>query len=157
MANNKVSSTTRIAASPDTVYAMVSDLTRMGEWSPEAKGGEWMGGASGPAKGAKFKGRNASETKKWTAVSVVTDATAPTRFAFANEMGPKRFAEWIYEITPVDGGAACEVTETWVDGRGPVTGFLGKFLTGVDDREAHTRSMIETTLANIKRSAESAG
>lgn len=153
----RVSSSTRIAASADTIYALVSDLTRMGEWSPEATGGRWMGGATGPAKGAKFKGTNDSGKKTWSVVSTVTDATAPTRFEFANVLGPKTFAVWSYEITPVDGGGACEVTETWVDGRGPVTAVLGKMLTGVDDRIAHTQSMIETTLARLKETAEAGG
>ena len=38
-----------INASPETVYDLVSDLARMGEWSPENIGGEWQGGGSGKA------------------------------------------------------------------------------------------------------------
>ena len=37
-----------ISASADAVWPLVSDLTRMGEWSPENQGGEWIKGASGP-------------------------------------------------------------------------------------------------------------
>jgi hypothetical protein len=148
-----VSSSTRIAASPETVYALVSDLPRMGEFSPEATGGEWVGG-NGPDVGVKFKGTNANGSKKWKTMVKVTEASSPSRFAFANAVGPITAAEWIYEITPVADG--CEVTESWVDCRGPVISFVGKFLTGVDDREAHTRSMIETTLAKIKATAEGA-
>jgi Polyketide cyclase / dehydrase and lipid transport len=32
-----------INASPEAVYDLVSDLPRMGEWSPENIGGEWQG------------------------------------------------------------------------------------------------------------------
>jgi hypothetical protein len=149
-----VSSSTRIAASPETVYSLVSDLTRMGEWSPEATGGQWVGGAGGPAEGAKFKGTNAHGDKKWTTTVKVTDASSPSRFAFANAVGPLVVAEWIYEIAPVADG--CEVTESWIDRRGPVIGLVGKYLTGVDDRTEHTKSMIETTLAGIKATAEGA-
>ncbi|HEY2206472.1 MAG TPA: SRPBCC family protein [Pseudonocardia sp.] len=148
-----VSASTTIAASPDSVYALVSDLPRMGEWSPEATGGEWVGGASGPAPGARFKGSNAQGKKKWKTTVTVTDASPSSRFAFINKVGPKTVAEWTYEIAP--SGAGCTVTETWTDGRGPVIGAIGKVLTGVDDRVAHTRSMIETTLAKIKQAAES--
>jgi len=151
--NTRVSSSTRIAASPETVYALVSDLSRMGEWSPEATGGDWVGG-TGPSVGVKFKGTNANGDKKWKTTVKVTDASAPNRFAFANAVGPLVVAEWIYEITPVADG--CEVTESWVDRRGPVISFVGKHLTGVDDRAAHTRSMIEKTLAGIKATAEGA-
>ncbi len=152
----KISSSTKVAASPETVYALVSDLCRMGEWSPEATGGQWVGGALGPTVGAKFKGDNAHGDKKWKTTVKVVDATAPTRFAFQNAVGPLVVSEWIYEITPTDGSTGCEVTETWVDRRGPVISVIGKSLTGVDDRVAHTRAMIETTLARLKQTAESA-
>jgi hypothetical protein len=148
-----VSSSTRIAASPEIVYALVSDLTRMGEWSPEATGGEWVG-AAGPAEGVKFKGTNAYGDKKWKTTVTVTEATSPRRFAFSNGVGPIVVAEWVYEIAPVADG--CEVTESWVDRRGPVISLVGKMLTGVDDRTAHTKSMIDTTLAGIKATAEGA-
>ena len=46
-----------IAAPADVLYAMVSDLSRMGEWSPENVGGRWRRG-SGPTVGGRFKGRN---------------------------------------------------------------------------------------------------
>ncbi len=36
-----------INASPEVVYDLVSDLPRMGEWSPENVGGEWQDGGSG--------------------------------------------------------------------------------------------------------------
>ena len=36
-----------INASPEAVYDLVSDLPRMGEWSPENIGGEWQDGGSG--------------------------------------------------------------------------------------------------------------
>ena len=39
--------TTSINASPQDVYALVSDLARMGEWSTENIGGEWISGAPG--------------------------------------------------------------------------------------------------------------
>ena len=38
-----------IAAAPERVYELVSDLPRMGEWSPENTGGTWIKGAKGPA------------------------------------------------------------------------------------------------------------
>ena len=38
----QVSVTTEIAAPVEQVWAMVSDLTRMGEWSPENEGATWL-------------------------------------------------------------------------------------------------------------------
>ena len=52
-----------IAASAAEWYDMVSDLRRMGEWSPENRGGAWIKGARGPAVGARFKGSNFKSPK----------------------------------------------------------------------------------------------
>lgn len=46
-----------IAATPDQVYALVSDLPRSGEWSPECLGGEWIGGPPATV-GTVFRGKN---------------------------------------------------------------------------------------------------
>jgi hypothetical protein len=48
----------QINASPERVYALVADLTRMGEWSPECQRVEWDERATGPAEGATFTGYN---------------------------------------------------------------------------------------------------
>ena len=46
-----------IARSPADLYDMVSDVTRMGEWSPVCKACWWDDGP-GPSAGAWFTGRN---------------------------------------------------------------------------------------------------
>src|SRR4051812_3824382 len=46
-----------VAASPELVYSVVSDLPRSGEWSPECTGGEWVSGTPGTV-GAVFRGSN---------------------------------------------------------------------------------------------------
>ncbi|MFM8383175.1 MAG: SRPBCC family protein, partial [Actinomycetota bacterium] len=57
--------TREVAAPPERIWAMVSDLPRMGEWSPENQGGEWLNGATGPAVGVRFKGQNKNGKKSW--------------------------------------------------------------------------------------------
>lgn len=54
-----VSVTQEIAAAPERIWALVTDLPRMNEWSPENNGGEWSEGATGPALGARFKEKTA--------------------------------------------------------------------------------------------------
>jgi Polyketide cyclase / dehydrase and lipid transport len=53
-----------IHASPEAVYDLVSDLPRMGEWSPENIGGEWQHGGSGKV-GDRYISHN------WTSARVV--------------------------------------------------------------------------------------
>ena len=36
-----------VAASPTRVWKLVTNLDRMGQWSPEYQGGEWIDGAPG--------------------------------------------------------------------------------------------------------------
>jgi hypothetical protein len=48
--------TVHMDASPDRVWELVSDVTRVGEFSPETFEAEWLGGASGPEVGARFRG-----------------------------------------------------------------------------------------------------
>ena len=149
-----VSASTEIAAPCDKVYAMVTDLERMGEWSPENKGGAWKGGATAAAPGAVFKGRNQNGKKKWSGVVRVVDVTPPSRFAFTTVVGPMQIGTWSYDIEPTATG--CKVTESWVDRRNPVFALpiLGKAVTGVADRATHNKAAIETTLANLKKAAE---
>ena len=144
--------TVRVAADPETVYRLVSDLPRMGQWSPENTGGRWVGRPRGPVVGARFAGTNRSGLRWWPTTTLVTDATPGRRFAFETHLGPIAAAEWIYEITPADGG--CEVTESWVDRRSGAVVALGRVVTGVRDRVAHTRQMLETTLAGLRDAAE---
>ncbi|MGQ0623927.1 MAG: SRPBCC family protein [Sporichthyaceae bacterium] len=148
----RVSGSIEIAAGPEQVYSMVSDLPRMGEWSPEATGGKWAGKAEPGTVGARFKGKNRNGNKTWSAAVVVTEATAAQRFAFTTVAGPIKAAHWSYEITPSATG--CTVTETWVDTRPGFVVALGKVLTGVPDRAAFTQTSIEVTLANLKQAAE---
>ena len=140
-----------IAATPEVVWQMVSDLPRMGDWSPENDGGEWVKGATGPAVGAKFKGRNSNGSKSWTTVSTVVDAAPGERFSFLVVVGPFKIAEWSFDIEATDGG--CRVTETWTDRRGGLMKKLGGKASGVDDRIAHNRSGMEQTLAGVAAAA----
>jgi hypothetical protein len=39
-----VGATARIAAPAEHLYALVSDVVRIGDWSPEDVGGRWVGG-----------------------------------------------------------------------------------------------------------------
>src|SRR5664279_3710 len=108
-----------IDAPADAVWALVSDLPRMGEWSPEATGGDWVKGADGARVGAAFKGRNASGKKQWSTSVVVTECEPGRAFAFdVSAAGGLAVATWAYAFEPTDHG--CTVTETWTDRRGRI-------------------------------------
>jgi hypothetical protein len=147
-----VSATVHIDALPGEVYALVSDLPRMGEWSPENTGGRWLGGTTVPAVGARFKGTNRAGVRRWSTTVTVVEATPGEAFAFDVAYGPLAVARWSYRITPVNGG--CDVTESWDDRRTGLMNVIGAIGSGVRDRATFTKSSIETTLANLKAAAE---
>jgi uncharacterized protein YndB with AHSA1/START domain len=132
-----------IQASPERLYGLVSDLPRMGEWSPENRGGRWVKGATRPAVGARFKGRNKSGWRSWSTDVVVAVAEPGREFAFDVTALGLRVARWGYRFEGVADGTV--VTEYWEDHRSPLAAKLSGVLVGVSDRAAHNRAgMIET-------------
>ncbi len=47
--------TVHMAATPERGWNLVSDVTRIGRYSPGTFEGEWIDGATGPAVGARFR------------------------------------------------------------------------------------------------------
>ncbi|MBP8181267.1 MAG: SRPBCC family protein [Acidimicrobiia bacterium] len=141
-----------INADPLTLYSMVSDVTRMGEWSPETKRAEWLKGATGPAVGAHFRGVNKLGSKKWAIECVVTKAEPGREFAFNATAGPIKFATWSYSFEVQDGGTL--VTESCDDRRGLLLTWVGALISGVKDREARNKVNISETLDALKAAAE---
>ena len=133
-----------ISASADAVWPLVSDLTRMGEWSPENQGGEWIKGASGPAVGALFKGRNSNGKRSWSTTVKVIEFDPPKRMAFALMVGRSAWCDWVWEVAPSANG--CTVTHSWIDRRSKLANWLGGKVSGVTDRAAHNRANMERTI-----------
>jgi uncharacterized protein YndB with AHSA1/START domain len=145
--------TADISAPAEKVWSLVSDLPRMGEWSPENTGGRWLGGATGPAVGVKFRGSNAKGLRRWSTTCTVTDASPAKRFAFDVHFAGVPISTWEYDF--VDNGGSTRVTETWTDRRPTWMKVTSGPVMGVLDRAAHNRNNMEQTLANLKQSAES--
>ena len=142
-----------VAAPADAVWKMVSDLSRMGEWSPENEGGAWIKGATGPAPGAAFRGANRHGGKSWKTVAKVVDAEPGRRFSFRVTAMGLPVALWAYDITSTDSG--CTVTESWTDLRPGFFKPIAAKATGVSDRIEHNRSTMEQTLTKLAAAAES--
>lgn len=141
-----------VDARADALYGLVSDITRMGEWSPETSVCAWMDDATAPAVGVRFRGRNRNGARRWSTVCTITAADEGRRFAFDVDAGPMAVSHWEYRFE-AEGGAT-RVTETWTDRRGRLITLLGTLLTGVGDRAEHNRATMAATLERLAAAVE---
>ncbi|MFN8027192.1 MAG: SRPBCC family protein [Acidimicrobiia bacterium] len=147
-----------IAASTSDLYAMVSDVTRMGEWSPVCRWCRWDDGA-GPEVGAWFTGHNEDDGREWDTHCEVVAADPGREFAFAVH---GTFVRWSYTFAPAvgdDGADGTTLTETW-EPQPDLLAFYAKqygddeVQAVLDARTDTAKRGIAETLAAIKRSAE---
>lgn len=150
---DKIEVSRDIAAPPEVVYAAISDVTRMGEWSPECYACEWHDGVDGPAVGATFDGHNRNGDKEWTTQGTVIEADPGRAFAFECSMFDFHYSTWGYRIEPTDTG--CRVTE-WNEDLRPESAIeASKAISGVEDRTGRNRETISATLERLAAAVES--
>lgn len=146
-----------IAAPADRVYELVSDITRMGEWSPECFECSWTKGATGPEVGARFKAKNkGGRGPAWFNTPKVTAAVSGREFAF-NRSGPGIGSyTWRYDVEPTPSGT--KLTESFTAERplSKAMSWLTMKWTGSADRDVDLHDGMLTTLSRIKAAAESA-
>lgn len=162
-----------VDASPWHVYDLISDITRMGEWSPECLGGAWVSGTAGEA-GARFQGYNQDGPAAWTSESQVIEAAKPHRFGFSvlrfRPGGPGDSGDWVggsevgdmtwtFEIA--SNGSGCVLTQHHA--LRAISPFYRSILeqTPEDERSAalrsrkeHLQGAMKTTLERIKAKVE---
>ena len=140
-----------IDAPADRLYAMVADIERMGEWSPEAVGGRWLHGGTGKA-GDWFEGDNRTPEREWSRECEVAVAEPGREFTFVVGGVEANCTWWSYEFEP--NGDATTVTERWwfVNKTPAMAAATPEQVAG---RVAMTETMLHTTLANLKKAAES--
>ncbi|MBV9410687.1 MAG: SRPBCC family protein [Acidimicrobiia bacterium] len=139
----------QVSAPPEKVYDLVSDITRMGQWSPETVSCEWIDGASGPAVGARFKGTNKRKFARWSTKPTVVAADAPREFAFATKE-----TRWTYRLEPADGGGTTLSESFEMVKDVPRFVAVGERLMGIKDRKADLERGMQETIERIKRVAE---
>ncbi len=92
-----------IAASPEKVWSIVTDINLSAEPSEEFKGAEWIG--DGPALGASFNGRNENDTLgAWELVSYIDKFEEGRLFGWATADADNPGARWWFTLTPSDEG-----------------------------------------------------
>ena len=142
-----------IDAAPATVFAMITDITRMGDWSPETVSAAWLDGATKAAEGARFKGNNRFGRLQWSTKPTITRVEQDRVFEFA--VPGKSGAIWRYDLRSTEAGATA-ITES-VHQQRPLPAPI-RFLqrrAGVTDRAANLREGMTITLQRLSAAATS--
>jgi Polyketide cyclase / dehydrase and lipid transport len=142
-----------IQASPGRVYALVSDVTRMGEWSPETYSCAWLDGATEATVGARFKGHNRRGLLRWSNTPEVIAADRGREFAFRRVVFGNE-VHWRYRMLPE--GSGTRLSESY-EVLTPSPAWMNCIVTrlmGVQDREADLLEGMRTTLQRLRQTAE---
>jgi putative intracellular protease/amidase len=137
-----------IDADPLTVYDALSDVTTIGQRSPETHAAKWI------TPGKKFKGYNhIGPLYRWSTVCNVTE-DAPGR-SFAFEVAWPSNTSWRYDLTAVEDATRVTLTMTKNQPQAaPVVAI--QRMVGVHDRAEHLRTGMSQTLTRLAQQVERA-
>lgn len=141
-----------VPGSPESVYDLVSDVTRMGAWSPICRACWWDEG-QGPAAGSWFTGRNEVPGRTWETRSLVTVADRGREFTF---LVGGSLVQWSYTMRRAAEGT--ELTESWEFRPEGIALFHERYGEDAENqiaiRTAAAREGIPVTLEAIRRTAQ---
>lgn len=141
-----------IQAPAQVVYDLVADPMRMAEWSPECVRCQWIGSATQPAIGARFRGTSRNGRRRWRTTSTIVDMRPAELFAWDVTYFGQPVARWEYRIEPHAEGV--ELVESVEDRRGALLRAVSPYITGSPDRAKRNADTMEATLQAIKAAAE---
>lgn len=139
-----------VDASPEQVWRVVSDLKRMGEWSPQCKKMKVFGGEV--RKGTTTLNVNRKGFLVWPTTAKVVDFEPNKTIAF-------RIVEnktvWSYTLTPTATGTTVVEKREAPTGTSAISGFLVKnVLGGTEQFDVELVDGMNATLQRIKAASE---
>ena len=143
------SATVRIDASPDQVFALLTDLAELPKLSPENQRCEFLEGSSEVAVGARFRGTNRAGDYEWHADCEVTVFEPGRRFVYLVPPGFEHATEWSYTIEPDGDGSI--VTEAF---HAPLLGLPDIYPGKIEGRRDNLEKACQITMANLKSALE---
>lgn len=88
-------------ATPETIWPILTDVTRVGEWSHECHTATWIDGSTHATVGARFRGTSRSGFARWSRSCTVHVCTAPNEFGYRTEGRLLRDStEWLWTLQP---------------------------------------------------------
>ncbi|MFD5174525.1 hemerythrin domain-containing protein [Nocardia sp. NPDC058379] len=93
------------AASPAEVWALLTDVTRVGEWSHECRRAEWLGATTTAVEGARFRGHSRNGIMRWSRACTFTTVDPQRELAWITHGGIYGdTTEWRFTLEPTDSG-----------------------------------------------------
>jgi hypothetical protein len=102
--DEQLTASTDVRASADQVYAVISDVTRIPEWSPETARAEW----STPDH---FDAWNRRRLGRWRTTARVVKAEPGQSFSFIVQVMGRDWTQWTYLLEPGSTADATRLTE----------------------------------------------
>lgn len=137
----------------DALYAMVSDLPRIGEWSPECELVDWEGDVTVPVENTTFVGHNAvgpGRRIRYSRHGRVLAADPGREFAFITDEGGRESTAWRYRFEPL-APSRTRVTESYEVRWIPT---WARILDVPTNRHKQLLEGMGTTLERLKAAAE---
>jgi uncharacterized protein YndB with AHSA1/START domain len=143
-----------IAASPERVFRLITDITRMGEWSPECYRCAWLDGATGARVGARFRGYNKLGRFQWATTAVITAVEDGRLLAFTivHDKTGRDETAWRYQLAPSPSGTT--LTESFEFLWCPIASRIAELPV---PRGSQVNRGLRETLRAIKAAAEAPG
>ncbi|MGW4759853.1 SRPBCC family protein [Streptomyces chartreusis] len=133
-----------VDAVPTRVYDLVSDVSAIHRWSPNATDVALDQNAR-PRVGAWFSGRNHRDGKQWTTRSQITQADPGTAFTFIVGGAEDGIVRWSWTFHPQGRGTV--VQQSWQLLR--LDPVLGTTRSDLDKLRDYMADSAETTLASL--------
>ena len=138
-------------ASPQQVWDILADVTRVGEWSHECRTARWLDGATSATVGAKFKGSSKSGVAQWSRSCTFTVLDEPNEMVWITDGGIYGDnTEWRYNLEPTPTGT--RIVQTYRVLAMPV--WFDRFVWKLTPAHHDRRDALRGDLTRLARLAE---
>jgi len=141
-----------VDASPSALYRLVSDVERIGEWSPECRSALWLDDRRGV--GARFRGMNRSGVNRWSRTCEVIVDELDREFTWRTIPGAPTMDDstrWSFVLEPT--GSSTTLTQRMQITKKPQAWFR-PYIRMTMPHHLDMREQMRTTLEGIRTTAE---
>ena len=137
------------AADVNDLWEILTDVTRMGQWSPECTGCSWLNHGAPVGVGSRFRGTNRWGPMRWATICTIEVFEVDNCFAYSARHWSGAQTRWSYKFARHQAGTL--IRESFESVESPTIVLLLDRLTG---RPRRLKRQVRTTLARLSAFAE---